>query len=71
MAYRNLPAPLILVYLAVWTAATALRAVRGGCARESWQGFREGWAGRHEQDRRPMSWRTAWRLTASGRPTVL
>lgn len=71
VAYRNLPAPLIPVYLAVWTAATAVRAIRGGGARDSWRGFREGWAGRHDQDRRPISWRTAWRLTAAGRPPVL
>ncbi|WP_228718616.1 glycosyltransferase family 2 protein [Kitasatospora acidiphila] len=71
VAYRNLPAPLITPYLLVWTASTAVRAVRGGGARESWQGFREGWAGRHDQDRHPMSWRTAWRLTAAGRPPVL
>ncbi|MDH6143521.1 GT2 family glycosyltransferase [Kitasatospora sp. GP30] len=71
VAYRNLPAPLIPPYLLVWTAATTVRAVRGGGARESWQGFREGWAGRHDQDRRPMSWRTVLRLTAAGRPPVL
>ncbi|GAA2255676.1 glycosyltransferase [Kitasatospora cystarginea] len=71
VAYRNLPAPLIPVYLAVWTAVTAVRAVRGGGARESWRGFREGWAGRRVQERRPMSWRTVWRLTAAGRPPVL
>lgn len=70
-AYRNLPAPLIPAYLFVWTTATALRALRGGGAGESLRGFREGWAGRHGQDRRPMRWRTALRLTAAGRPPLL
>ncbi|WP_431045296.1 glycosyltransferase family 2 protein [Streptomyces sp. P1-3] len=71
VAYRNLPAPFIPPYLLVWTIATAVRAVRGGGARESLRGFREGWAGRHRQDRRPMRWRTVLRLTAAGRPPLL
>ncbi|MFF4645863.1 glycosyltransferase family 2 protein [Streptomyces sp. NPDC001389] len=71
VAYRNLPAPLIPAYLFVWTTATALRAVRGGGAQESLRGFREGWAGRRRQERRPMKWRTVLRLTAAGRPPLV
>jgi len=70
VAYRNLPAPLIAPYLLVWAAATAVRTVRTGSVRESLQGLREGWVGRHKQDRRPMSWRTVLRLAAAGRPPV-
>ncbi|MEU8777085.1 glycosyltransferase [Streptomyces sp. NPDC048606] len=77
VAYRNLPAPLIPPYLLVWSTATAVRAVRAGGAggasgaRDSLRGFREGWAGRHRQERRPMSWRTVVRLTAAGRPPII
>ncbi|MFF2196388.1 glycosyltransferase family 2 protein [Streptomyces sp. NPDC058157] len=71
VAYRNLPAPLIPAYLLVWATATALRAVRGGGAREAFGGWREGWTGRHDQIRRPMSWRTVLRLAAAGRPPVV
>lgn len=71
LAYRNLPGPLIAPYLGIWTVVTALRGLRGGGRRDSLRGFREGWATRHEQKRRPMSWRTTLRLTAAGRPPVL
>jgi hypothetical protein len=71
VAYRNLPGPLIPPYLTVWTALTLTRALRGGGLRESLKGMREGWTSRHAQDRRPMSWRTAWRLTKAGRPPII
>ncbi|MEJ8640762.1 NUDIX domain-containing protein [Streptomyces sp. MS1.HAVA.3] len=32
---------------------------------------REGWAGRRAQVRRPMGWRTVFRLTTAGRPPVI
>ncbi|MFI7104128.1 glycosyltransferase family 2 protein [Streptomyces sp. NPDC050161] len=71
VAYRNLPGPLIPVYLTVWSAITLARAFRSGGVRESLVGMREGWARRTEQQRAPMSWRTVWRLTAAGRPPVI
>ncbi|MFE7354239.1 glycosyltransferase family 2 protein [Streptomyces sp. NPDC057543] len=71
VAYRNLPAPLIPAYLTTWTAITLARSARHGGIRDSLRGMREGWALRHAQDRRPMSWRTAWRLTTAGRPPVI
>ncbi|MFE7779480.1 glycosyltransferase family 2 protein [Streptomyces nigrescens] len=71
VAYRNLPAALLPAYLTVWTVITLVRSARGGQVRESLRGKREGWARRHEQQRRPMSWRTVWRLTAAGRPPVI
>ncbi|WP_415954372.1 glycosyltransferase family 2 protein [Streptomyces sp. KLOTTS4A1] len=70
VAYRNLPRPLIPLYLGFWTAATAVRSLRGG-GRESLEGLREGWAQRRDQPRKPMSWHTVLRLTAAGRPPVL
>ena len=71
VAYRNLPALLIPPYLLVWSAATLIRSVRTGGLRQSLLGLREGWAGRHAQVRRPMSWHTVLRLTAAGRPPLL
>lgn len=70
VARRNLPAPLIPLYLGVWTAATIAR-VRDPKALRIWfGGFAEGWrtdAGR----RRPISWHTVAKMTALGRPPVV
>ncbi|MDB1089783.1 glycosyltransferase [Streptomyces sp. ACA25] len=70
LARRNLPLPLIPVYLSVWLLLTLLR-------RPSWQawkawlgGFTEGWR-TPCGPRRPMRWRTVWRLTRLGRPPVI
>ncbi|MCZ1012192.1 glycosyltransferase family 2 protein [Streptomyces lydicus] len=71
VAYRNLPAPLIPLYLTAWTVITLARAARGGGLRESLRGMYEGWTTRHAQTRRPMGWRTVARLTAAGRPPVI
>ncbi|KIF06334.1 glycosyl transferase [Streptomyces sp. RSD-27] len=71
IAYRNLPAPLIPVYLSVWTTITLARAVRGGGLGQTLRGMREGWTTRRTQRRRPMSWRTVYRLTAAGRPPII
>lgn len=70
VALRNLPAPLVPAYLAVWAAATVVR-VRSPRPLAVWfRGFVEGLRGGHG-DRRPMSWRTVWRLTRAGRPPVI
>ncbi|MEU4359964.1 glycosyltransferase family 2 protein [Streptomyces virginiae] len=71
VAYRNLPALLIPLYLAVWTAITLARAAHTGGLSETLAGMREGWTNRRAQERRPMSWRTVWRLTIAGRPPVI
>lgn len=71
IAHRNLPAPLIPLYLSAWTTITLLRAVRGGGVYETLRGMREGWTTRRTQRRRPMSRRTVYRLTAAGRPPVI
>ena len=70
LARRNLPAPLVPVYLAVWVALTVAR-VRSPSALRAWfAGFREGWrtpyGGRH-----PIHWRTVGRLTMAGRPPII
>ena len=71
LARRNLPWPLAAAYLADWMALNALRE-RGNPARlRPWfAGFAEGWRMEAGQ-RRPISLRTAWRMTRSGRPPVI
>jgi hypothetical protein len=70
VARRNLPAPLLVVYLGVWTVVTVLRLRSPRLLAVWFAGFREGW-GPGAGDRRPMRWRTAWRLTRAGRPPVI
>jgi GT2 family glycosyltransferase len=70
LARRRLPVPLAVLYVAVWGVLTVAR-VRGRTAlTESWQGAVEGF----REDcgpRRPMSWRTVWRMTRAGRPPLI
>ncbi|MGN6473867.1 MAG: glycosyltransferase family 2 protein [Mycobacteriales bacterium] len=70
VARRNLPPPLVAGYLAVWGTATLLRSLRGGGAAAALRGFRVGWR-TDCGPRRPISWRTAWRLTRLGRPPIV
>lgn len=70
LARRNLPAPLIPVYLGVWLLLTLARRPSRPALRAWLGGFREGWA-KPCGARRPMRWRTVWRLTRLGRPPVI
>ena len=70
LARRNLPAPLVPVYLGVWLLLTLLRRPSGPALRAWFGGFKEGWSTTCGP-RRPMKWRTAWRLTRLGRPPVI
>ncbi|WKV70915.1 glycosyltransferase [Streptomyces sp. PCS3-D2] len=70
LARRNLPAPLVPVYLGVWLMLTLLRKPSGPALKAWFGGFREGWA-TPCGPRRPMRWRTVWRLTRLGRPPVI
>lgn len=70
LARRNLPWPLACAYLASWTAITAARE-RSRTALMPWlRGFVEGWR-EPCGGRRPISWRTAWTMTRTGRPPVV
>ncbi|MER5743503.1 glycosyltransferase family 2 protein [Streptomyces sp. NPDC059913] len=70
LARRNLPAPLVPVYLGVWMLLTLLRKPSGAALKAWFGGFREGWS-TPCGTRRPMKWRTVWRLTRLGRPPVI
>jgi GT2 family glycosyltransferase len=70
LARRRLPLVLEVGYLGVWTVLTLarVRSVRG--LRESWRGTVEGMRA-DPGLRRPMSWRTVWRMTRAGRPPII
>ncbi|WP_229924820.1 glycosyltransferase family 2 protein [Streptomyces sulfonofaciens] len=70
LARRNLPAALIPVYLGVWLLLTLLRRPSRAGLKAWFGGFREGWATACGP-RRPMKWRTVWRLTRLGRPPII
>ncbi|MFF8268681.1 glycosyltransferase family 2 protein [Streptomyces sp. NPDC016562] len=70
LAKRHLPVVLVPVYLATWAAYTMAQ-------RPPLHGLRSWWAGFFEgvrvpcPPRRPMRWRTVWRMTRLGRPPVI
>ncbi|MGW7364179.1 glycosyltransferase family 2 protein [Streptomyces sp. NPDC054841] len=70
LARRNLPAPLVPVYLGVWILLTLLRRPTVPALKAWFSGFKEGWT-TPCGPRRPMKWRTVWRLTRLGRPPVV
>jgi GT2 family glycosyltransferase len=70
LARRNLPAVLVPVYLGVWLLLTLARRPSKAALRAWLGGFREGWSSPCGP-RRPMRWRTVWRLTRLGRPPVI
>lgn len=70
LARRRLPVPLLVAYLTLWTALTVAR-IRDVAALRVWvAGFVEGWR-TDPGPRRPMRWRTAWRMTRLGRPPII
>ncbi|MFJ6380096.1 glycosyltransferase family 2 protein [Kitasatospora sp. NPDC092039] len=70
VAYRRLPLVLVPVYLAAWTLISAYRFRSTGQLGVWFKGLAEGLRGGHGE-RRPMSWRTVWRLTRAGRPPII
>lgn len=70
LARRNLPALLVPVYLGVWLLLTLARRPSMPALRAWLGGFKEGWT-TPAGARRPMRWRTVWRLTRLGRPPVI
>ncbi|RKN41358.1 glycosyltransferase [Streptomyces hoynatensis] len=70
LARRNLPLPLVPVYLLVWLLLTLLRRPSRAALKAWFGGFAEGWR-TPCGPRKPMRWRTVWRLTRLGRPPVI
>ncbi|MGW1146133.1 glycosyltransferase family 2 protein [Streptomyces sp. NPDC002454] len=70
VARRRLPAPLVPVYLSAWVVISTWRFRASGNLTTVFKGFAEGVRGGHGE-RRPMSWRTVWRLTRAGRPPII
>ncbi|MGW3288010.1 glycosyltransferase family 2 protein [Streptomyces sp. NPDC001002] len=67
---RRLPLPLIPVHLGIWTLLTLVRTRSGPGLRAWFGGFMEGLR-EPAGERRPMRWRTVWRLSRLGRPPVI
>ncbi|RIJ60733.1 glycosyltransferase family 2 protein [Clavibacter phaseoli] len=71
LARRNLPLPLVPVYVGSWTAVQLLRSARNRDGLGTWlRGWREGWT-TSPGPRRPMSWGTVIRMARAGRPPVI
>jgi GT2 family glycosyltransferase len=71
LARRNLPLPLIPVYVGAWTGVHVLRWWRQPAALRAWfGGWREGWR-TDPGERRPIRWSTVWRMSRAGRPPVI
>lgn len=70
LARRNLPLPVGLVYLAVWAGIGALRLRTRVAWVETLRGYLLGLTS-DGGPRRPMSWRTVWRMTRAGHPPVI
>ncbi len=70
LARRNLPWPLVPVYLSTWLLLTLARRPSLPALKAWFGGFAEGWR-TPCGPRRAMRWRTVWRLTRLGRPPVI
>ncbi|MGA1812079.1 glycosyltransferase family 2 protein [Frondihabitans sp. 4ASC-45] len=71
LAKRNLPWPLVPVYVGSWTLVTLVRWGRRPDRMRPWlAGFREGWSSA-PGGRRSMGWRTVIRMTRAGRAPIL
>lgn len=70
VARRNLPAPILPLYLAIWTGATLLRTRSLDRLRNVVKGLVEGIRSKLPVAREPISWRAVWRMTKLGRPPL-
>jgi len=71
LARRNLPAIFVPLYVGAWTGIQLLRWARSPAALKAWfGGWREGWR-TDPGERRPIRWRTVWRMTLAGRPPLV
>ncbi|REF37005.1 glycosyltransferase family 2 protein [Thermasporomyces composti] len=70
LARRNLPAVLVPIYLGMWILITLVRRPPLAGLRAWFGGFIEGWTSPCGP-RRPLRWRTVWRMTMLGRPPIV
>ena len=71
LARRNLPYPLVPLYVGMWTGVHLLRGARSPRMLRPWfAGWLAGWR-EDPGERRPMRWRTVRRMTAAGRPPIV
>jgi GT2 family glycosyltransferase len=70
LARRRLPVLLIPVYLGVWIVLTLARIRSASGLKAWWGGFLEGMRTTCGP-RKPMKWRTVWRMTRLGRPPLI
>lgn len=71
LARRNLPAVLVPLYVGSWTGIQLLRWFRKPAVLKAWfGGWLEGWR-TDPGERRPLRWRTVWRMTLAGRPPIV
>jgi GT2 family glycosyltransferase len=74
LARRNLRPPFRWVYPLTWLLLDVVRLRRDGEGRRQYlAGWRAGWRGSpwYQHPRRPLRWRTYWRMTRYGRPPVI
>lgn len=70
LARRYLPPPLGVLYVGSFAARTLLRPGSRAHLRDALRGYRDGLRGPCG-GRRPLRWRTLWRMTRAGRPPVI
>lgn len=70
LARRRLPLPLAVIYPLVWLTLTCLRLRSAAALTQVLAGTVDGLR-QSPTVRRPMSWRTVWRMTRAGRPPVI
>jgi GT2 family glycosyltransferase len=70
VARRNLPHPLLEIYVVVWMLGTFARARSAAAVAAAAKGFLAG-AREPAGERRPISWRAAVRMTRLGRPPIV
>ena len=68
LAHRRLPAPIALAYVTSWFVISSVRQPRSVGSQMA--GIRAGWTDRIGP-RKPIAWRTVWRLCRLGRPPVV
>jgi GT2 family glycosyltransferase len=70
IARRNLPVVFAVPYVSIWTLATLVGIRRPAALAQAMRGLWHGLS-RPCGRRRPVSWRTVWRMTQAGRPPVV